>query len=148
MIIDVDRNPLNRYTECGNVDIASLYGKGGGAKNYQRARAAKRAVIKICKDFVSSNVWETLIMDKESDGLEKRAMGSVFKTDVWEFMDEEEENVMIQNVISGANTSKEIRKGRRENELGNGRGILSIFGRQGAGSISKDWEGAHTDSKF
>ena len=78
LIIDVDRNPLNRYTECGNVDIASLYGKGGGAKNYQRARAAKRAVIKICKDFVSSNVWKTLLRGKESDGREKKGDGERF----------------------------------------------------------------------
>ena len=81
MIIDVGGNSFNRYMGDGNVDIASLYGKGEGSKNYQWARA----VGKVFKDFATNNVWETLIADKVADDREKRARGSVFKKDIGKF---------------------------------------------------------------
>ena len=113
LILDIPRDKFTSYMSEENVDFESA--KGKGTRNNLRNKTARKAIVKIIKDFAQGDTWKAILESKVTDDKEKREWKTVFKKDIRKILDEQ--SILIQNVISGVNMSKGGKKVNREKEM-------------------------------
>ena len=76
LILDIPRDKFTSYMSEENVDFESA--KGKGARNNLWNKMARKAIVKIIKDFAQGDTWKAILESKVTDDKEKTESGRRF----------------------------------------------------------------------